>query len=63
MMKVENLSTEAFREDNIEKKKIIKKFIESFKNDIIVVKTKGDNDGNFRDERTNDKNIRHSIRK
>lgn len=62
-MKVENLSSEAFKEENVEKKKRIKKFIESFKNDIIVVKTKGDNDGNFRDDRTNDKNIRYSIRK
>ena len=38
-------------------------FIDFLKDDIIVIKTEGDNDGNFRDERTKDKDTRYSVRK
>lgn len=38
-------------------------FIEFLKDDTIVIKTEGDNDGNFRYERTKDKDTRYSVSK
>lgn len=63
MVRIENLSLNAFKKSNGEEKKLMNQFIESFRNDIIVTKKEGDNDGNFRDERTKDKDTRYPVRK
>lgn len=63
LVKIENLSSKVFDENRTEERKIMNQFIDFLKDDIIVIKTEGDNDGNFRDERTKDKDTRYSVRK
>lgn len=50
-VRLENLSAKAFDRNSSGGGINRERFIESFKDDIIVIKTEGDNDGNFRDER------------
>ncbi|WP_429960455.1 hypothetical protein [Enterococcus sp. AZ012] len=51
-IKTKNLSNKADIESSVEETRKINRFIESIKSDIIVIKTKGGNDANIRDEIT-----------
>lgn len=57
-MNLKNFAPKAFVESNQKEKLKIKRFINSFKDDIIVGKSGGSNDANSKNERTENQSIR-----